>query len=118
MKALKQKLKNKWTLFREEDSVAGYLEVHIDQRKNSTIHLTQKGLAYWIVEDMHLKDTTVNPIDTPCTKYLPLDEFGYPVHGEFSYPSVVGHLNYLQGHSRSDITIATSQCVHYVHNPK
>ena len=56
--------------------------------------------------------------DTPCIKFLPLDEFGSPDHGEFSYPSIVGQLNYLQGHSRSDITMATSQCARYVHNPK
>ena len=67
---------------------------------------------------MHLNVKTVDPVDTPCTKYLPLDEFGSPVHGEFTYPSIVGHLSYLQGHLRSDITIGTSQCAHYVHNPK
>ena len=67
---------------------------------------------------MHLNDKTVNPMDTPCTKFLPLNEFGCPAHGEFSYPSIVGQLNYLQGHSRSDITMATSQYARYVHNPK
>mmetsp|Transcript_49248 Transcript_49248/g.50020 ORF Transcript_49248/g.50020 Transcript_49248/m.50020 type:complete len:249 (+) Transcript_49248:216-962(+) len=77
-------------------------------REDSTIHLTQKGLAYRIVEAMHLNDKTVDPVDAPCTKYLPIDEFGCPAHGEFSYPSIVGQLNYLQGHSRSDITMATS----------
>jgi hypothetical protein len=39
-------------------------------------------------------------------------------HGEFSYPSVVGQLNYLQGHSRPDITLATSQVARFVHKPK
>ena len=77
-------------LFCEEDSVAGYSGVHSDRRKDSTIHLTQKGLAYRIVEAMHLNGKTVNSVDTPCTKYLSLDEFGCFVHGEFSYPSVVG----------------------------
>ena len=59
---------------------------------------------------MHLNDKTVDPVDTPCTKFLLLDEFGYPAYGELSYPSIVGQLNYLQGHSRPDITMATSQC--------
>ena len=86
-------------LFREEDSVAGYLGVHIDWRDNSTIHLTQKGFASRIAKAMHLTDSTVNPVNTPCTKYLPLNEFSPPAHGYFSYPSVVGQLNYLQGHS-------------------
>ena len=67
---------------------------------------------------MHLNDKSVDPVDVPCTKFLPLDEFGCPADGEFSYPSVVGQLNYLQGHLRPDITMATSQCARYVHNPK
>ena len=109
MELLKQKMRDDGMLFCEEDSVAGYLGVHIDCREDSTIHLTQKGLAPCIVENMHLNDKTANPVDTPCTKFLPLDKFGCPAHGEFSYPSIVGQLNYLQGHSQSDITMATSQ---------
>mmetsp|Transcript_1356 Transcript_1356/g.1519 ORF Transcript_1356/g.1519 Transcript_1356/m.1519 type:complete len:131 (+) Transcript_1356:163-555(+) len=111
-------MRNDGTLFRDEDSVVGYLGVHIDRREDSTIHLTQKSLASPNVEAMHLKDKTVDPVDTPCTKFLSLDEFGSHAPGEFSYPSVVGQLNYLQGHSRADITMATSQCARYVHNPK
>ena len=99
MESLTLKMKNDGMLFREEDSVASYLGVHIDRREDSTIHLTQKGLASRIVEAMHLTDSTVYPVDTPCTKYLPLYEFGALAHGEFSYPSVVGQLNYLHGHS-------------------
>ena len=105
-------------LFYDKDSVAGYLGVHIDQRKDSTIYLIQKDLTYCIVEAMHLNDKTVDPVETPCTKYLPLDKFGSPAHGEFSYPSIVGQLNYLQSYPRSGITIATSQCACYIHNPK
>ena len=105
-------------LFCDKNSVAGQLGVHINRRKDQKIHLTQKGLAHCIVEAMHLNDKTVNAMDTPCTKFLPLNEFRSPAHGEFSYPSVVRQLIYLQGHSRSDITMATLQCAHYVHNPK
>ena len=118
MELLKQKMRDDGMKFCDKDSVAGYLGVHINRQKDGTIHLTQKGLAARIVEAMHLNDKTVDPVDTPCTKFLPLDEFGCPVYREFSYPSIVGQLNYLQGHSQSDITMATSQCARYVHNPK
>ena len=67
---------------------------------------------------MHLNDKTVNAVDTPCTKFLPLDEFRSPAHEEFSYPSIVGQLNYLHRHSTSDIIMATLQCAHYDRNPK
>jgi hypothetical protein len=105
-------------LFREEESVAGYLGVHIDRRNNGTIHLTQKGLADKIIGSLYLSEEDISPVDTPCTKYVPIDEDGELAHGEFSYPSVVGQLNYLQGHSRPDITLATSQVARFVHSPK
>ena len=75
MESLTLKMKNDGMLLHEEDSVAGYLGVHIDRREDSTIRLTQKGLASRIVEAMYLTDSTVGPVATPCTKYLPLDEF-------------------------------------------
>jgi hypothetical protein len=115
---LVNKMKQERMLFREEESVAGYLGVHIDRRDDGTIHLTQKGLAEKIVDSLHLSGDDVTTVDTPCTKYVPIDEDGELAHGEFSYPSVVGQLNYLQGHSRPDITLATSQVARFVHKPK
>jgi hypothetical protein len=112
------KMKQERMLFREEESVAGYLGVHIDRRDDGTILLTQKGLADKIVDSLHLSGDDITPVDTPCTKYVPIDEDGELAHGEFSYPSVVGQLNYLQGHSRPDITLATSQVARFVHSPK
>jgi hypothetical protein len=115
---LTNKMKQEGMLFREEESVAGYLGVHIDRRNDGTIHLTQKGLADKIIDSLHLSGEDISPVDTPCTKYVPIDEDGELAHGEFSYPSVVGQLNYLQGHSRPDITLATSQVARFVHSPK
>ena len=42
MTDLKAKMVNEGMLFREEDSVTGYLGVHIDRRPDKSIHLTQK----------------------------------------------------------------------------
>ena len=110
IESLKQKMRDDGMLFCDEDSVAGYLGVHMDRQEDGTIHLTQSGLAGRIVEAMHLNDKTVDPVDIPCTKFLPLDEFGYSADEELSYPSIIGQLNYLQGHSRPDITMTTSLC--------
>ena len=104
--------------FREEEDVAGFLGVHIDRRDDGSIHLTQKGLAERIVEALHLDDSKATPVETPATGYLPIDEHGETAHQTFSYPSVVGQLNYLSGHSRPDITMATSQVARFVHSPK
>jgi hypothetical protein len=115
---LTNKMKLEGMLFREEESVAGYLGVHIDRKDDGTIHLTQKRLADKIVDSLHLSSDDITSADTPCTKYVPIDEDGELDHDEFSYPSVVGQLNYLQGHSRPDITLATSQVARFVHKPK
>jgi hypothetical protein len=105
-------------LFREEESVVGYLGVHIDRRDDGTIHLTQKGLADKIVDSPHLSGDDITSVDTPCTKYVPIDEDGELAHREFSYPSVARQLNYLQGHSCPEITLATSQVACFVYSPK
>lgn len=46
------------------------------------------------------------------------DNDGEPPNGPFNYASVVGMLQYLQGHSRPDISYAVSQCARFVHSPK
>ena len=72
MESLKQKMRDDGMLFYDEKSFAGYLGVLIDRRKDSTIHLTQKGLVVLIVEAIYLNDKRVDPVDTLCTKFLPL----------------------------------------------
>ena len=46
------------------------------------------------------------------------DEDGDPPNGVFNYASVVGMLQYLQAHTRPDITYAVSQCARFVHSPR
>jgi len=41
-----------------------------------------------------------------------------PPNALYSYASVVGMLQYLQAHSRPDLTYAVSQCARFVHNTK
>ena len=47
-----------------------------------------------------------------------MDADGDPPDGTYSYASVVGMLQYLQAHSRPDITFAVSQCARYVHRTR
>ena len=63
---------------------------------------------------MNLTDSTVDLVDIPCSKNLSIDEAGPSPYEKFGYPFAVGHLNYLQGHSGSNITMATSQRAQYV----
>jgi hypothetical protein len=46
------------------------------------------------------------------------DSDGNPMDGSFSYSSVIGMLQYLQNHSRPDISFVVSQCSRFVHSSK
>ena len=115
---LTTKMKEIGLLFEEESDVAGYLGVLIDRDPdNDTITLRQSGLAQRIVEALHLDDDT-SSVRTPADSFLPLDEDGEPAHELYNYASVNGMVQYLQGHSRMDISFATSQTSRYTFNPK
>ncbi len=100
-----------------EDDVAGFLGVLIDLKNDGTIHMTQTGLTDRIIKALntgHLPNKRT-PAEYGC---LGKNEFGDPPQGTYSYMSVIGMLQYLQGHSRPDITMAVSQCSRYTHSPK
>ena len=99
----------------KEDDVAGFLGVHME-RDGDNIKLTQKGLTKRIIEALGVENASV--VHTPATKPLPMDKEGDPPNGNYSYPSVIGMLQYLQAHSRPDITMAVSQCARFVHSPR
>jgi hypothetical protein len=100
-----------------EDDVAGFLGVHIDRRDDGTINFTQTGLIERIITALNIADVPAKrtPAEIGC---LGKDLEGDPCQSTFSYPSVIGQLQYLQGHSRPDITTAVSQCARFTHNPK
>jgi hypothetical protein len=105
-------------LFEEESDVAGYLGVLLDRDpENNTITLKQSGLAQRIVEALHLDDDTPS-VKTPADAFLPLDLDGERAHEIYNYASVAGMLQYLQGHSRPDISFAVSQVSRYTFGPK
>jgi hypothetical protein len=101
-----------------EDSVAGFLGVHINRNTDDgTIKLTQSGLAKCVVEALNLGSLPRK--FTPAVKDpLVKDEHGDPPNSAYNYASVIGMLQYLQGHSRPDIAYAVSQCARFSHSPR
>jgi hypothetical protein len=101
-----------------EDSVAGFLGVHINRNTDDgTIKLTQSGLAKRVVEALNvglLPHKFTPAVKEPLVK----DEHGDPPNSAYNYASVIGMLQYLQGHSRPDITYAVSQCARFSHSPR
>lgn len=111
------KLRELGMLLEKEDNVAGFLGVHIERSNDGTIHLTQKGLIKRIIDALNVEQ--LSPTRIPAKRgVLPKDTDGDPPNGTFNYASVVGMLQYLQAHSRPDITFAVSQCARYTFSPK
>ena len=100
-----------------EDSVAGFLGVHIDRNEaTGEITLTQRGLIDRIIDALQIEGLPA--VSTPATGPLGKDEFGDPPNGTFSCPSVIGMLWYLTKHSRPELSFACSQVARYTFNPK
>jgi hypothetical protein len=101
-----------------EDSVAGFLGVHIERNeKDQSIKLTQTGLTKRIIDALEVSHHPIK--HTPAgNEPLTKDIAGDPPDAVFNYSSVVGMLQYLQGHSRPDITYAVSQVARFVHSPR
>jgi hypothetical protein len=101
-----------------EADVAGFLGVLVKRDEVSeTVTLTQQGLTDRIIDALDISDLPT--VQTPATREpLGQDLDGDPGSAVYSYSSVVGMLQYLQSHSRPDITFAVSQVARFVHNPK
>ena len=113
-----RKLKDEGGLdLEKEDDVAGFLGVSIVRQDDGNILMTQSGLAIKVVEALQISKLPrkFTPADTtPLVK----NEGGEAPESRYNYASVVGMLQYLQGHSRPDITFAVSQVARYTHSPK
>ena len=97
-----------------EDDVAGFLGVLIKLGDDGSVELTQTGLILRTIAAMGLEHC--NNKYTPAVKEaLGQDPRGSPFSNKFSYPSVVGMLQYLANITRPDITYAVSQCARYTH---
>ena len=100
-----------------EDDVAGFLGVHIERDNEAgTVTLTQTGLIDRIIEALNIDG--LPSVDTPAECTLGKDEDGEPPNCSFNYPSVVGMIGYLKGHTRADIEFAHSQCARFSFAPK
>ena len=108
-----------------EDSVAGFLGVHIDRKmvKNDDgimeekITLLQTGLIDRIITALGLNEKA-SGVKTPAVaEPLPKDLDGEPFDRSFNYASIVGMCMYLCNNSRPDISFAISQCARFTHSP-
>jgi hypothetical protein len=100
-----------------EDYMSGFLAVLIAAKIMGTIHITQVSLANRIIKALNIRDILIK---RTLAEYGCLEGkmSGKPPLGTSSYLLVIGMLQYLQGHSKPDITLAVSQCSKYAHGLK
>jgi hypothetical protein len=102
---------------RKEGSAEGFLGVDITRHKDG-LTLTQAGLTKRIITALGLDTSYTTKKDTPAeVSPLPKDANGEPADPAINYPSVVGMLLYLCGHTRPDIAFAVHQCSRYTFKP-
>ena len=101
----------------KENDVAGFLGVSIVKQEDGNILMTQSGLAIKVIEALQI-DKLPRKYTPAETTPLVKNERGEPPDLRYNYASVVGMLQYIQGHSRPDITFAVSQVASYTHHPK
>lgn len=112
-----QRLRDEGMALEEEDDVAGFLGVLIHRNdETKTVTLTQRGLIDRILEALDVSG--LPPVSTPADEVLGTDPDGDPCQCTFNYPSVIGMLWYLYGHSRPDLGFAVSQAARFSFNPK
>jgi hypothetical protein len=101
-----------------EGDVLGFLGVHTERNVvDGRIVLTQAGLIKRIIEALEVRSIPTK--QTPAAaEPLTKDEDGEEPDGSFYYTSVIGMLQYLQNHSRLDITFTVSQCARFIHRPR
>ena len=103
-----------------EGDLADFLGVHIDRRKDGTIHLSQPHLIEQILKDLRMDTKDIKTRSTPAasSKVLTRHSASDPFDNSFDYRSVIGKLNYLEKATRSDISFAVHQCARFVSDPK
>lgn len=103
-----------------EGDIQDFLGVHIDRKKDGTVHLTQPHLIESVLNDLRMTEEELKTKATPASssKILSKHPESQPFDKSFHYRRVIGKLNYLEKGSRSDIAYIVHQCARYVEDPK
>ena len=104
----------------EEDDAAEFLGVKLNKdAKTGQMVMTQEGLIDRIIQALGLDVNNSKPRNTPCLKtLLTKDLKGDSPQEQFSYPSVIGMLLYLSGHTCPDISYSASCTARFAFCPK
>ena len=101
----------------DEGILTDYPGIHFETKEDGSFEATQTGLVDKIIAAAGLIDC--NPSEMP-TAQLPIgrDTEGESYCKDWEYNSIIGMLQYLQQHTRPDITYAVNQCARFSSDPK
>ena len=101
-----------------DGDISRFLGVDIIRNKDQTFELRQPFLIERILTLLGIDDK-VNPRKTPVSKPLLHKDKDAPDRvRKWNYRSAIGMLNYLQGSTRPDISMAVHQCARFSTDPK
>jgi hypothetical protein len=103
----------------EEDVYAflGCVEVKFDS-DSGTVTLTQTGLIKKIISLCGLEDSNSKGTPADSSPLGPGNDSDPPHDKLWSYPTMIGRLNYLGNNTRPDLQYAVHACARYTHRPK
>jgi hypothetical protein len=102
----------------DPDPIDDFLGIHFSNQDNGELHMSQTGLIDAVTESAHIPKGRLKNTPTPTTVILHADTEGPTRQESWSYPSVIGQLNYLAQNSRPDISFAVHQCARFSKEPK
>jgi Reverse transcriptase (RNA-dependent DNA polymerase) len=102
-----------------KDTVSDFLGVHIQQKVDGSIEMTQPTLIQSIHDDLGLKeDSNTTQLPAPSTRIIWAHHGSSPHAESWHYRSVIGTLNFLAQSTRPDISYAVHQCARCTADPK
>jgi Reverse transcriptase (RNA-dependent DNA polymerase) len=103
----------------DEGDISDYLGVTFEHKQDGTIHLTQRKLIQQVLKDIKFRENT-NPVDYPAkvSELLTASLDSEPHKADWSYPSIVGKLHYLEACSRPDLSYSVHQAARFSANPR
>jgi hypothetical protein len=101
-----------------DDSLEAFLGIKFKKLGDNSFNMTQPALIEKVIQATGMENCNKSPTPAAPNQALGKDPDGEPMAEQWSYPSVVGMLQYLSTNTRPDICFAVSQVARFTHDPK
>jgi hypothetical protein len=102
----------------DPDPIDDLLGIYFSHQDNGELHMSQTGLIDAVTESARTPKGRRKNAPNPATAILHADAEGLARQESWSYPSIIGQLNYLAQNSRPEISFAVHQCARFSKTPQ